>query len=221
MPEPRPISWESLKLGSFAHLVFERGIQEKYTMEEEFLNLAKILHMEEKWSFIELEEVIPLIKVFFHRNINKIKNAQKILTEQKLQANLDGLEFSGFADRIDILPNKNLEIIDYKTGHTTVLPKYRNWQLGFYALAAKESNLGTPKRLTLEMLRKEKPIEFEIDDKGYATEIHSKRISFNLEEIRKELVDKAREILACYEKGFSPCTLEKNCQFCNEYVWDF
>lgn len=214
MPDPQPASWEAMKLGSFVHLVFEQGVQNNFKTEKQFLDLAKTIHMQEAWNFIELSEAFPLIKVFFHRNHTKYNTNS--LTEKHLQTQIDNFSFQGIADRIDILSNNELEIIDYKTGSTPVKPKYRNWQLGFYALASQ--SLGTPKRLTLEMLKKEKPLIFEIDSNGQANEISSGRMSFNLNEVKLELVNTAKQILNAYENGFKPCPTEKNCDFCEIYV---
>jgi hypothetical protein len=107
--------------------------------------------------------------------------------------------------------------VDYKTGNSAVKPKYRNWQLGFYALAS--SSFGKPRRLTLDMLRKDSSIEFVLDDKGNAKEINSPRMSFNLEEVKNEMVETARKIMECYKSGFNPCPVDKACDFCNEHFW--
>ncbi|PIN89016.1 hypothetical protein COU60_05065 [Candidatus Pacearchaeota archaeon CG10_big_fil_rev_8_21_14_0_10_34_76] len=215
MPESEPISWDAIKLGSFTHTVFERGIRANYRTEKEFLDLARIFQMQDDWNFIDLNEAIPIIRVFFERN--KDKYNQKSKTEIKLKLKLENFNFIGYADRIDINDKNELEIIDYKTGSTTIPPKYRNWQLGFYALASK--SMGIPKRLTLDMLKKEKPLEFLLDEKGNATEMHSGRMSFSLEEVKQELIDTAKQIISAYETGFKPCSPEKNCSFCNEWVW--
>lgn len=216
MPDPPSISWEAMKLGSFVHTIFEEGVQANHRTEKEFIDLAKTLQMKNEWSFIELQEALPLIKIFFHRN--KDKYSPNSLTEQKLNATIEGIKFTGTADRIDKNEDNSLEIIDYKTGVSNVLPKYRNWQLGFYALATQALGMGVPKFLTLDMLRHENPIVFELDAHGNANEIHSQRTSFNLEEVKQELVNTAKQILECHESGFQACKLEKNCAFCEEYV---
>ena len=215
MPEPVSVSLEEMKLGSFLHHVFEKGVNLSYKTEKEFLDLARKIHMEEKWNSIEISEALPIIKVFFHRN--KEKYSLKSLTEKKLYTTLDGFKFMGVADRIDF-SSKGLEIIDYKTGNASVRPKYRNWQLGFYALASER--LGTPWKLTLDMLKKETPIEFVIDANGNAKEIHSSRTFFNLQEVKQEMVSVAQAIKDCIKNGFRACSPEKNCPFCNEYVWE-
>lgn len=215
MPEPVPLSWEAIKLGSFVHHVAEIGTKNLIKEEKEFIILAKTLQAEEKWEFVNLDDAIPLIRVFFERNKNKYSKDSK--TEISLQVNIDGINFNGYADRIDFT-DKGVEIIDYKTGNTPVKPKARDWQLGFYALAAKE--YGKIYKLTLDMLKKEKPIEFILDSKGNAVESISGRMSFNLDEVKEQLIETAKQILECYKSGFKPCPIEKNCDFCNEYVWN-
>ncbi len=215
MPDPAPVAWDVIKLGSFAHLIFEHGVKAGYTTEKEFIDLAKTLQMSEDWNFIDIKEVIPLIRVFFYRNKNKYNS--KSLTEQRLFANIGGLKFVGIADRIDF-HDEGLEIVDYKTGASDVLPRYRNWQLGFYAFAAQK--FGRPRRLTLDMLKKEKPVEFVIDDNGNAREVHSQRTFFNLEEVKQEMLAVAKEILNCHSSGFKACPPEKNCDFCSEFFWE-
>lgn len=215
MPDPEPTSWDALKLGSFVHLVFEKGVSSNLKSEKEFLDLAKTLNLEENWNFIDISQALPLIKIFFHRNNGRYN--EKSLTEQKLFANVNGFRFMGIADRIDFHED-GLEIVDYKTGNSDIKPKYRNWQLGFYALASEK--YGKPKKLVLDMLKKENAIEFVLDDKGNAKEIHSARTSFNLDEVKSELTQTAKNIISCEENGFKPCPVEKNCSFCNEYVWE-
>ncbi len=171
--------------------------------------------MDESWNFVNLEEAIPLINVFYERNKEKY-NASS-LTEAWLTAKIDGLQFNGRADRIDFNMD-GLEIIDYKTGRTAIKPRYRDWQLGFYAIAARR--LGKPRKLTLETLQKETPVEFIIDDWGNAREIHSARTSFNLNQVREEIVNVAKQIIQAVEKNsFKPCPVEKNCDFCEEWIY--
>ena len=217
MPERKTPSWESIKFGSFIHLVLEKGVKAGFTKVEEFLQLAKELSMEEEWESISLLEAETAIKVFFERN--KDKYSKNSLTEQYLSLQLGGLDFIGYADRIDFTPS-GVQIVDYKTGKSQITPIERNWQLGFYALAAQQK-FGKVKRVVLDMLKQDRPLEFEIDNEGNAICISSKFISgFNIYETEKELIDTAKAIQEAYKKGFKPCPLEKNCEFCNEYVYN-
>lgn len=216
MPEKEPASWEEIKLGSFIHEVIEKGIRANFADQKSFIEAAQNKSIEPEWNTINLDEAKALLKIFFQRN--KHKYGPSSLIEINLKTKLDGISFEGFADRIDIHKD-GLEIIDYKTGRTPVTPQHRNWQLGLYALAAKELGLGPVKKMTLDMLRFEKPLEFELSETGIAQEIHSKRMSFNLEEVKKELITTAQEILQGYEIGFKVCPPEKDCEFCNELFW--
>ena len=72
----------------------------------------------------------------------------------------------------------------------------------------------------LDMLKQERPLEFEIDDRGNARCVSSKFIDgFNIYEVEGELIQGAHEIERAYKSGFKPCHIEKNCEFCNEYVY--
>ena len=68
------------------------------------------------------------------------------------------------------------------------------------------------------MLKQEKPIEFDINENGNAVEVINKRVSFNIYDIEKEMIETAQEIKKAYSEGFKVCEIEKNCEFCNEYV---
>ncbi len=213
MPEKQTVSWEAMLMGSFVHLILEEGVSKGFANEKEFLDLARERHLEEDWQSVELDGALAMIKVFYERNKNKF--SKDSLTEQHLTADIGGFKFHGYADRIDIRPD-GVEIIDYKTGKWNIAPRHRNWQLGFYALAAKE--YGNVKKVTLEMLKQEKPLEFELDDKGNAWEANG-RMEFNIKEVEDELVSTAKAIVNAYEKGFRACAIEDNCEFCNEYVY--
>ena len=214
MPDRKTISWEAIRLGSFVHYALERGVSSGLKKADEFLELAKEISMEEEWESIEFEQAEMLIKVFFERNKDKFNKNSK--TEQYLSAVLDGMEFIGFADRIDFHAD-GVEIVDYKTGKSYIAPKDRNWQLGFYALAAM-NKYGKVKKVTLDMLKQERPLEFEIDDFGNAIAVNS-NMKFNIYEVEEELIRTAHSVLNAYKNGFKACPIEKNCEFCNEYVY--
>ncbi len=215
MPEPKTLSWDALRLGSFVHVILEKGVQSHFSQLEQFLHLAYELQRQEDWQSVNLEEALPMIKIFFERH--KDKYGIHSLTEQLLKVDLAGIPFIGFADRIDVRP-EGVEIIDYKTGRLPVTPMHRNWQLGYYALAARKLGYKVHK-LTLEMLRHEKPLEFIIDSNGNARAVHSQRMEFVIDDIEKSLIATAQRILKASKDGFQACPVEKNCAFCNEYVY--
>ncbi len=214
MPEKKTFSWEAMQLGSFVHFVLERGVKSNFSSLKEFMDIAKELFIEDEWKNVDIEETIFLIRIFFERNKGKFNG--KSLTEQCLNMKRGDFNFIGYADRIDFLDN-GIEIVDYKTGKGAIYGKERDFQLGYYALAA--AKLGKVKKVTLDMLKQEKPIEFEIDDKGNAVETINKRASFNIYDVEREIIETAREINKAYQNGFKACEIEKNCEFCNEYVY--
>ncbi len=215
MPDKKIVAWEQVQLGSFIHLVLEQGVKQNLKTLQGLKSLARQLHREPEWESIDLTESVHLLSIFFERNKHKYNENSK--TEQKLFMEIQGLKFIGFADRIDTTP-KGLEIIDYKTGSSNISPRNRNWQLGYYALAAQK--LGNVHKVTLETLKKDYPLEFEIDKNKIARSVHTGKMEFSIEEIKKELVQTAQEIISTYKNGFKACPIEKNCPFCNEYVYD-
>ncbi len=218
MPEQKTLSWEAMRLGSFVHIVLEKGVSAGFSALEEFIQLAQALRLEEDWESVELQEAEILIRVFFARNRSRYNEKSK--TEQYLALKLADIDFMGFADRIDFTL-KGAEIIDYKTGKMTIALKDRNWQLGFYALAAKHQ-YGSVSRVILDMLKQEKPLEFSIDKEGNARCESSHYINgFNIYDIEQELIETAKAIQSAYKNGFKACPIEKNCDFCNEYVYGF
>jgi len=68
------------------------------------------------------------------------------------------------------------------------------------------------------MLKHEKPLEFEVFANGIAKAKYS-YFSFSIPEVEKELIETAGSVMRAYEKGFKPCPVDKNCDFCNEYVY--
>ncbi|MEA3329837.1 MAG: ATP-dependent DNA helicase [Nanoarchaeota archaeon] len=211
MPDPKPIAWEEMKLGSFVHLVLEHGVRYNLKSEKEFIDLAKTLVREEDWKDVDIDEVIYLVKVFYQRNKNKFNKNSK--TEKQLKTKIGGINFFGVADRIDF-SSEGIEIIDYKTGQSNVQASNRNFQLGYYAIAA--TSLGKIHKLTLDLLRHDEPLEFEVDEKGIA---RSGQIWFDLNKVEQEILETANQIKNAIANGFTPCSRDKNCSFCEEWIY--
>lgn len=210
MPDAVPGSWEAITLGTFIHEVLEKAVKQNIKNQKEIEDLAKIMQLEE-YKDLNIDEALPMIKIFLERN--KSLYNQNSQVEVHLKHKIKNISFTGYADRIDTDDQGNLTIVDYKTGKSDVKPRYRNWQLGIYALASQ--HLGNPKRLILDMLQKETPLIFEINSQGIAKEIHSPRTQFDLNEVVKEIVETAQNIMQARKFGFRKCNVEKNCDFCN------
>ena len=215
MPDRKPVSWEAMQLGSFVHLVIEDGVRANYPSFALFEERALHLHLDPTWNMVQLDQALAMIAVFYERN--KDKYAPSSHLEQELVATLGDFQFKGYADRIDMRA-EGLEIIDYKTGKTPVSPRHRNWQLGYYVLAAEQQGLGKVTTVTLDMLQQEKPLTFRIDEKGIARAVQG-TMQFSVSEVAQELIMTAQAVMDAYKTGFQTCPLEKGCEFCNEYMY--
>lgn len=85
-----------------------------------------------------LEKAKKIIKNYLKNNFDK--DNLPIALEKSFTFNLKDIKVRGRIDRIDLLKNGDIEIIDYKTGGKIPLEKEldENIQLTFYALAAKK-----------------------------------------------------------------------------------
>jgi DNA helicase-2/ATP-dependent DNA helicase PcrA len=202
----------SSDIGTFVHKVLEIGVNKKLNSEKDYSKLVDDIAKEEEKD-IPIEEIKPLIKIFWERNKNKIKSS-KPQTEVKLPLEIEGYKFYGLADRIDEHLDSSLEIIDYKTNKASLTPKKRSFQMGYYALAAKYNFGKFPKYLTLEMLKCEKPEEFEIEG-TIAKPIKGRAQGFDLIEVEKEFLRLAKSIERDYETQFKPTDDENSCKFCD------
>lgn len=138
------------EFGNFIHKVLEIGVLEKQDLNG-IMNAAYCLS-ESEFPNIDMQAAREAIEVFWARNEAKLKNAVHIETEFSIKLEIDGISYSGRIDRIDYLPDRTVEVIDYKTNSNPIKPYERNLQLGFYALALKEKDIEAS-RLTLDTLR--------------------------------------------------------------------
>ncbi len=211
MPERGFTEFSGASTGSFVHELFEVGVKEMFDSKEKFVKKAKEMAKEVEWKGIDLADVDNLINVFWERH--KGRYNERTLTEQKLPLELGGFKFYGITDRIDFIGKGNdVEIIDYKSNSAAIDPKKRSWQLGFYALGVKKVLGLNPIKLTLEMLRLEKPLEAEVDKDGNVTAGRSK--GFNIKEVEQELIDTAKKIMNDYEGEFLPSKDDTPCRYC-------
>jgi DNA helicase-2/ATP-dependent DNA helicase PcrA len=203
---------EGLVIGSFIHKVCEVGVNRKLNSLQEFKDLARELHVAD-FKTTKLDEADIMLEVFWERNKNKI--TEKSVTEMKLSFNLEGFRFFGIADRVDTLKDGTAEIVDYKTNKSAIAPEKRALQLGFYALALQEKGYKVSK-LTLDMLRLDKPIEMAVDEEGNVTAVTgcTKTSNFSLIDLKKKIIDYCKAIAHDYEHGFKVAEEESACRFC-------
>lgn len=210
MPQRGAFGWGGADTGSFVHELFEVGVKELYSTKEQFIDKAKEMALTPDWKGVDLEDVNQLIDVFWERH--KGRYNEKTLTEKDVAIELGGYKFYGIVDRIDFLKDGSVEIIDYKTNKDTIPPKKRAWQLGFYAIGTKKKYGWNVTKLTLEMLRLEKPVETEVLPNGEVKAGRSK--GFNINEVEQELIETAEKIVHNYEHEFLPTNDENDCKWC-------
>jgi DNA helicase-2/ATP-dependent DNA helicase PcrA len=199
-------------LGSFVHKVLELGIEQKKGSVEGYKELAKELATEKEWEGIILDDVFPLLEIFWDRNQDKINENSK--TELKLPVEIEGFRFFGLADRVDTLEDGTVEIVDYKTNKASIPPEKRALQLGFYALALQSKGYNVSK-LTLDMLKLDKPIEMKIEgDDVIAVTGCNKTANFKLSELKAKIVELANNIKDNYEHSFECAEDDSPCRFC-------
>ena len=196
--------------GSFVHKLFECGVQSGFDSSQKFVDYALKMIKEPEWNGVDIDDVRSLIDVFWERNKDKYDDKSK--TEVKLSFEIDGFRFYGIADRIDVLADGSVEIIDYKTNKNTIPPKKRSWQLGFYAIGLAQMGFKVS-RLTLDMLRLEKPVEMSVDADGNVTN-NGRGSGFNLEDVKNDLIEAAKSIAHDYEHEFDVTGDDNNCRFC-------
>ncbi|MFC1698292.1 3'-5' exonuclease, partial [Nanoarchaeota archaeon] len=197
MPQRGSFGWSGASTGSFVHELFENGVKQMFKTKEEFVKLAVEMSKVTDWKGVDLEDVNQLIDVFWSRHEGTYN--KKSLVEQKFPFEIEGFKFFGLADRIDFVNDKDVIVIDYKSNKKPIEPKKRAWQLGFYAIGAKEVLGLNPVKLSLEMLRLDKPFETDIKDGKFTAGSRGNYKEISLDDVKKELVDCAKKIVKDYE----------------------
>lgn len=158
---------------------------------------------ESKNKGFDRREVLRMLKVFWERNKDTLKNIIK--TEDFFSVDLEGFKFTGRIDRFD-RAGDGIEVIDYKTG-SPPLVKVQLMQLGLYALALKKRGFN-PKTLKIESL-KEKTVSYQLKD----DKITGKNVVESLDSIKQRLVGIAKRINSDYNNYF-PCNVGYQCATC-------
>jgi|GEM_PF-6488644 len=130
-------------------------IKSKGTIENE---IQKEL-FEKQWSDISKDKAInqklkdkgeSQLKLFSETNLAAIQNT--LFIEKSFSCKLDNITLCGYIDRVDIIKDKYVDIIDYKTGNLRSLHP-DNLQLNFYALICRDFFDLIPAKLSLYFLK--------------------------------------------------------------------
>jgi len=202
----------AMNLGSFVHKVLEIAVENKIATKDEMYEIADEQIKKSEWKGVDIERAKPLLEVFWLRNGHRIKD--NLFVEKRFSVPIDGFIFKGFIDRIDLLPgtDNEVEIIDYKSGRTEPSPDDRSKQLLLYARGFNHLYPDyVVRRLTLEMLARDKPRVYELQDDGNYTGSRVKALD---PDVIEGMVETARKIAHDYEHGFEGVGDEGVCRDC-------
>lgn len=202
----------AMNLGSFVHEVLEIAVENKIPTKDEMYGIADDLITRSEWKGVDLERAKPLLEVFWLRNGHRIKD--NLFVEKRFSVPIGGFIFKGFIDRIDLLPgtDNEVEIIDYKSGKTEPSPDDRSKQLLLYAHAFNHLYPDyVVRRLTFDMLARDKPRVYELQDDGSYTSGRAKALDPGVVE---GMVETAGKIAYDYEYGFERVGDEGVCKGC-------
>jgi putative RecB family exonuclease len=118
----------------------------------------------------------------------------------------ENIEFSlnGRYDRLDIMPDGELELVDYKTNKIPTIPDEIDVQLGLYYLSLEQVYRQSLKRLSLIFLRTGERIDFEV------TEAHREQVRSLISELALRLRED-QEWEPCVGGHCSRCGYQKYC----------
>lgn len=140
---------------------------------------------------------------YFKNSFNK--NIVPELLEEKFTLKLfNDLKIKGTIDRVDVLPNGKLEIIDYKTGATLPTQKEvdNNLQLSIYALAMSENYKKDLKDIILSLYY------FDNQEK-----ISSTRTEEQIEKVKSEIFEIKKEIESSDFKCSNGYFCQQGCEY--------
>jgi DNA helicase-2/ATP-dependent DNA helicase PcrA len=199
----------ALEFGSNVHSVLEdfyRAIQHGREVDLEYLYELYEKHWTSDGYSDEMQEReykksgFDQLKEYYEKNKDELK--PPLYVEKRFHLRMESCSVAGLIDRVDVLEDDNVEIIDYKTGKTKGKSfANKSLQLSIYALATKEVFKKDPIVLSFYYLANNKKVS-------------SARTDEQLEETKQLIVDTARKIT---NREF-PRTPAWHCRWC-EYGW--
>ncbi|MFA5406799.1 MAG: ATP-dependent DNA helicase [Candidatus Nanoarchaeia archaeon] len=206
----------ALNRGSFVHKVCELAVQQKIKSEDELFKIKDSLIKQPKWFGVKTDGVDLALRTFWERSKGTISD--NLFTEVYFDFMYKDFRFNGVIDRVDKIKDKQVEVIDYKTGKSSVSPEEAFIQLGLYALAlvnSKKFKDLEPVKLTLDMLEQESPKSYEIKDE--VLQLTSGRgTKISMKEVEELILNLAQSIMHDYTHGF-----EKNKKKCDDCPYKF
>jgi len=154
-------------------------------------------YLDEKHRKLRFESGKKLLEQYYNKN--KDMTVKHLGIEKSFNLMVDGIKLYGKIDRIDELPNGDIEIIDYKTGSSKDQKEAdKDAQMTIYAMAAKEALKLNPKCLTLYYVESEEKVSTSRTDK-------------QIEHEKEKIKDVVKEM----KKGKFEATPGKHCTWCD------
>ncbi|MDD3013980.1 MAG: PD-(D/E)XK nuclease family protein [Candidatus Gastranaerophilales bacterium] len=101
------------------------------------------------------------LKLFSETNLTAIQNT--LFIEKSFSCKLDNITLCGYIDRVDVIKDKYVEIIDYKTGNLRILYP-DDLQLNFYALICRDFLDLIPAKLSLYFLKTNEKLSVNVEN---------------------------------------------------------
>ncbi len=195
-------------LGSSVHKVAELVTKKQKEGEEPTEKLAFDI-LEKEWNSNVYEtktkekQDYELAKKMVLTFLDWAKNNpnKPIDVEKNFKITIGDIPFYGFIDRIEVTPEGEYEVIDFKTGHDYENKKSirEDFQMNIYALGVEKIYGKLPKKASLFYIKKEKVIQYEIDAK-------------QVESVKSVIEEKVQQIL---KEEFEPTPAYKTCNWCD------
>lgn len=160
-------------------------------------NWIPLGYLDEKHRNLRFESGKKLLEGYYEKN--KALEVKHLGLEKSFNLMVDGVKLYGKIDRVDELPNGDIEIIDYKTGSSKEQGDAdKDAQMTIYAMAAKEA-------LKLEL----KCLTFYYVESG--EKVSTKRTDKQIEAEK----EKIKEVVKDMKKGKFEATPGRHCSWCD------
>jgi DNA helicase-2/ATP-dependent DNA helicase PcrA len=121
--------------------------------------------------------------------------------EKKFRIEIGGIPFNGFIDRVEMTPDGEYEVVDFKTGYNYENSKSirEDFQMNIYALGVEKIYGKLPKKASLFYIKKDKFVEYIIDRE-------------QVEMVKSVIEEKVNSIL---NEEFEPTPKYQTCKWCD------
>ncbi|MDF2423591.1 MAG: PD-(D/E)XK nuclease family protein, partial [Nitrosopumilus sp.] len=195
-------------LGSAVHKVAElvtkkqiEGIEptEKLAfdiLEKEWRSDTYETKTKEKQDYELAKQMVITFLEWAKSNPNKPTDVEKMF-----KIKIGDVPFIGFIDRVEVTPEGDYEVVDFKTGYNYENKKSirEDYQMNVYALGVEKVYGKLPKKASLFYIKKEKFVTYEIDAE-------------QVESVRNTIESKVKSILA---EEFEPTPGFSTCNWCD------